>query len=180
MDGVLSELFDLALSLWRILAGLPMAAGVGVAAVFCSGRALASGSGNALVEVRRKFSSISVTQLLDIMRRTGLEAESALRDDVQGILWRFGGLKAFFFIGDEGENLMFLFDGPKKFVSGDEYSRWNGAYRCSRSFPDDNGDPVLVMDLNLVGGVCEARIIDFIYSCHTIVAQWFGEVLFKE
>jgi hypothetical protein len=58
----------------------------------------------------------------------------------------------------------------------EEYSRQNRDRPCLRACPDENGDPVLALDLVLAGGTCEGRLVYFICSCHAVAEDWFCEV----
>jgi hypothetical protein len=178
MDWMLSDLIEPALSMWLNKAGwLAAAGGLAVAAVLFSGRALASGSGNGLVAISRTLSSISAQQLMDIMERMCLDAERADSGDEEAIIWNMWGYKSKINFGDNGTIITFIFSVKGKKVIAEDHDRWNRNNRNSRSFTDGKGDPVLALDLDLVGGVCEARIIDFIGTCPTAVGNWIREIL---
>ncbi|MDR2613286.1 MAG: YbjN domain-containing protein [Deltaproteobacteria bacterium] len=44
-------------------------------------------------------------------------------------------------------------------------SERNKSFRLSRVYLDQSGDPALELDLDMEGGVSEARIRDFIKAC---------------
>jgi hypothetical protein len=185
MEWMLSDLIDPALSVLGCMSGWS-AGGVLVAGVLAAGaflfpaRAHASGASKGIVKVCRVFSAISGPQLLDIMKRKGLKAEYADSSIPNVIRWKFEGLKTpIIIIGYDGETMMFRLAVAKIPVSDEEHNRWNREYRYSRSFPDYVGDPILEIDLDLQGGVCEGRIVDFIDLCPQIVRVWISEVLFK-
>jgi hypothetical protein len=152
MSGKLTGLIDLILSLRTIV----------------SGRAPAGG---------RTFSSISLPQLLDIMERKGLEVKLDLLGGLRVIEWKIGGLTSTVAVGSDNESVTFLFAVGGRMVTAEEHNRWNRDFRISRSFPDGDGDPVLAMDLDLAGGVCESRIVEFFDTCPIMVARWAKEIL---
>jgi hypothetical protein len=111
------------------------------------------------------------------MGRKGLEVELHLECGDRGISWMFEGLKSVVIVAEDGESLRFRFAVSGRTVTAEAHNRWNRDYRFSRSLMDDDGDPVLVLDLDLAGGVCEGRIVDIFGSCLFAVVRWIKEIL---
>jgi hypothetical protein len=53
---------------------------------------------------------------------------------------------------------------------------WNRNNYYSRSYVDQGGDPTLELELDLTGGVTEARIIDFFKTCENHFSRWRKEI----
>jgi len=98
---------------------------------------------------------------------------------------------------DKDGDLLFLIDGDKVVLTiekdkksimvGDGWSgtnvdlrkvnEWNRDKKYSRAYIDDEGDPVLELDLDLTGGVTVARIKDFLRTVRTSLSYFFREVI---
>lgn len=59
----------------------------------------------------------------------------------------------------------------------DRVNAWNRGYRFSRAYLDGDGDPVLMSDLDLEGGVTETRIKDFLRTFDALLGAFRREVL---
>jgi hypothetical protein len=53
---------------------------------------------------------------------------------------------------------------------------WNRNNYYSRSYVDQGGDPTLELELDLTGGVTEARILDFFKTCENHFSRWRKEI----
>jgi hypothetical protein len=185
MDRIISDLIDPALSVLMCLAGWP-AAGCLAAVVLAVGplifpnRALAEDSVIGLVAVSRTYSSIRVQHLLDIMKKMGLEAESDNSFGFEAIVWKFWGFKSTILFHENGKSITFCFVIVSDKVDAEDHRRWNRDFLYSRSFQNDDGNPALAMDLDLAGGVCEGRIVDFIETCRVVLRRWLKEVVNKD
>jgi hypothetical protein len=123
----------------------------------------------------RRFEMISPPQLLDIMKRKGLDAD--LYPSGRSILWKLSGVKAVVSIHKDGDSLKFSIGFRSAKANAEDIDRWHRENRSSRTFIDSEGDPVLEMDLSLEGGVREGRIVDFLDACPTVLAGWVAAVL---
>lgn len=54
---------------------------------------------------------------------------------------------------------------------------WNKTKRYSRTYLDDDGDPVLELDLDMSGGVTKERVASFLKTCRLSFTAWRREVL---
>lgn len=122
----------------------------------------------------RLFKSISKERLMEVMEREGF----AVREVGDSFLeWRIDGYKSQMFIGEDGESLQFHSSFADDAVSLADVNAWNQQYRYSRSYLDDDDDPHLELDLDLAGGVTEARITDFLRTCRLSFVRWVETVI---
>ena len=56
-------------------------------------------------------------------------------------------------------------------------NEWNKTKRYSRTYLNEDGNPCLELDLDLVGGVSKERILGFLTTCRASFQLWFVEVL---
>jgi hypothetical protein len=108
----------------------------------------------------------------------GLLAGSGYATSIQesgSILWKIDGMNAILFVADDKQSVQFY----TAFAGGEtslmKVNEWNKTRRYSRSYIDDEGDPVLELDLDLVGGVTPARIEDFLLTCQLSYRQWYTD-----
>jgi hypothetical protein len=62
-------------------------------------------------------------------------------------------------------------------VNASDLNVWNRGYRFSHAYIDGDGDPVLEIDLDLAGGICEERIKDFVRTCNASFNRFQTEIL---
>jgi len=99
-----------------------------------------------------------VQAMLGDLGFTGSEIDAD--DDV---VVRMQGYRVLLLVGsNKGKSLMarFAVSGSKATLAS--MNEWNRTKQYSRAFLDNDGDPVLESDLDLEGGVSEARIKDFL------------------
>lgn len=83
-------------------------------------------------------------------------------DEDQNVHARLLGMRVCFFMGKNGSNIQFHFAVAGTNATMDKVNAWNRSKRYSRAYLDEEGDPHLELDLDLEGGLTEARIADFI------------------
>jgi hypothetical protein len=93
--------------------------------------------------------------------------------DSGAIQWKIDGMTGNLLIADDKESIQFYaaISGGKMTLS--KANEWNKTHRYSRCYIDDDGDPALELDLDLVGGVSEARVADFLLTCVVSYREWF-------
>lgn len=107
------------------------------------------------------YKTINPEKLEAIMDKMDLKVSA----EDNSVSWDINGKSVTIFIGPDEESIQFYcywFDA----VTRSKINDWNRTTRFSRAYLDDDGDPVLELDLDLVGGVTEARIQDFIKTCY--------------
>ena len=93
------------------------------------------------------------------------------------IVWTIDGLKTTVIRSSTGTRLMFRAAFGDGNATMKKVNDWNKKMQFSRSYLDDDGDPVLELDLDLDGGVTKKRIIDFFKTCRTSYLRWIREVI---
>lgn len=120
------------------------------------------------------FEEITSDQLQSIMKDQGYGFEV---DEDGDLIWRIEGVRALLMRSEDGENIMFRMSFANDKTTLAKVNKWNQTKRYSRSYLDEDGDPVLELDLDLAGGVTKARIIDYLTTCRLSFAAWSKEVL---
>jgi hypothetical protein len=116
--------------------------------------------------------------LLSLMRSWGMDAWP--EDDAGGedrILWKVSGTVATLSLRDQGGTIRFFHGTSGAKVSIDAINDWNKSFRFSRAYLDQDNDPIVEMDLDLAGGVCEDRIRDFLRTAVITMRKWNTDVL---
>ena len=118
------------------------------------------------------YTNITADQLGQIMERNGWVVDASWG----GITWYIDDTYASIFMYDDGNAIQFY-----KYITGVRYSlweinQWNRDHRYSRSYLDMDGDPVIELDLDLSGGVTEARIIEWLKTCHVSLIWWYWTI----
>lgn len=117
--------------------------------------------------------TITSSKLVGIMKKQGFEVS----DDPNGILWMLDGARTKMFVAKDGESIQFYVAFKESEANARKVNDWNKSKRYSKSYLDDSGDPCLELDLDLTGGVTEARIVDFLGTCRLSMSSWFKEVV---
>lgn len=120
------------------------------------------------------ITTMTKTQLHDLMRAEGYAVSI---DEDGDLLWKIDGLRAFMFVVGQGDSLQFHIAFSDGEATLEKVNAWNRDIRYSRNYLDDSGDPHLELDLDLAGGVTQARILDFIKTCQISLQQWIDAVV---
>jgi hypothetical protein len=81
-----------------------------------------------------------------------------------------------FLLFSDGEAIQFHHAWTGQNVKASDLNEWNRNFRFSRAYIDGGGDPVLELDLELAGGVCENQIRDFIRTCTKYYKRFQSEI----
>lgn len=116
-------------------------------------------------------------ELVRIMRRAGYAVDLV---DGRFASWMIEGYKTQVFVAEDGQSLQFHSSFSDTGADLAKVNAWNGTKRYSRSYLDEDGDPHVELDLDLAGGVTEARVVDFLRTCQVSFARWVAEVVSPE
>jgi hypothetical protein len=132
------------------------------------------------------YKTITYKQLFDIMRTKGYSVTlaSSENDDVEPysddetIYWEIDGSTALIDVGDSNRRIEFYI---YKTTENDNLihlvNTWNEKHFFSRSHVDQDGDPVLELELDTTGGVTEANIAAFFKTCESSFTRWVSNVV---
>jgi len=126
------------------------------------------------VETEGVLLRVTGQDLVRIMQREGYAAKMIEEGFVS---WMVEGFKTQLFVDDDGQSLQFHSSFSDVGADLAAVNEWNRRKRYSRSYLDDEGDPHLELDLDLAGGVSEARVVDFLKTCHISFTRWVAEVV---
>lgn len=117
---------------------------------------------------------ISGPVLVTIMEAEGYAVSL---DEDADVVWKIEGLRTLIQVDPDGDSLLFRAAFGDGNATLERVNAWNGTKRFSRSFLDDEGDPVLELDLDLTGGVTLERLTDYLLTCRMSYLRWFVEVV---
>lgn len=118
---------------------------------------------------------VTTADMKRILRKEGFEVLKV--DDDGDIIFKMEGVRVYF-IKSQAGNAIFLraaWSGSDANLAS--INQWNMGKRYSRAYLDDDGDPVLQADLDLAGGVTEARVTDFFLTMRLLINHFKEEVL---
>lgn len=119
------------------------------------------------------YLNITPTELTELMREEGY---SVTEDD--GVDWKLDGVNTHLLFMDGTQSIQFYVAYENSGNSTlENVNQWNKTHRYSRSYLDDDNDPVLELDLDLAGGVTRERILDFLRTCRASTSAWIRDVL---
>ena len=116
------------------------------------------------------YETISTSELETIFKEEGY---AVTVNENGNIVWKVEGWKTLVVREKKtGSNLLFraAVGGTQATLS--KVNEWNKKVQFSRTYLDDDGDPVLELDLDLAGGVTRARIVDFLETCRVSLERW--------
>lgn len=119
------------------------------------------------------YSQITDQQLIGILTEEGFSPKLT-KPNVIAV--KMEGRSVVFFVS-EGNNVQAYagFKSPK--ASLNRINTWNKSKRYSRAYMDDDGDPVIELDLDLAGGVTKERIADYIRTVSLSVSAFAGNMV---
>lgn len=120
------------------------------------------------------MSSITLERLQAIMKEEGY---SVNRDPSGPLIWKIDGRRSLLLIADDGESIQFAAAFGDGNATLKKVNEWNQTKRYSKSYLDEDGDPVLELDLDLAGGVTKQRLTDYLRTCHLSYQAWISEVI---
>lgn len=119
------------------------------------------------------YKTLSKSQLLSIMQEEGY---SATDDDEQRILWTIEGNPAFFIFYDDIDDMALFWAGVEsEDTTLHHVNEWNKNNRYIRTYIDDEGDPIMEMDLDVEGGVTREWITSFLRTCRQSYVSWYDD-----
>ncbi len=115
-------------------------------------------------------------QVYKLMHDEGYAVEKTEKGFVQ---WKIEGTKTLMFVTKDSKSIQFYVSFSDGNATLEKVNAWNSTKRYSRSYLDDDGDPCLELelDLDLEGGVTEARVIDFLTTCRVSLDGWYADVV---
>jgi hypothetical protein len=121
--------------------------------------------------------SVSQSELMAILHSEGYAASI---DEDGDLMWKVEGVKTYFFFDHDGKIIKFhvSFSGTDATLM--KINEWNSTKRFSRSFLNSNGNPTLILDLDLTGGITKARLLDYIATCKMSLNSWYKQVVKDE
>jgi len=123
---------------------------------------------------RKVVASISQSEMKDLMEAEGYSA--SINDD-KILIWKIEGICAQMFVAEDEKSIQFHVSFSDGNATLKKVNQWNRSRKYSRTYLDDDGDPHLELDLDIEGGVTEARIIDFLKTCRVVLPVWASEVV---
>jgi hypothetical protein len=123
-------------------------------------------------QVYKKIERKELLKILSSQGYTATEAESE-----RNVIWTLNGYKTLLLVAENMESIQFYvaFSDSKSTLS--RVNTWNKEKKYSRSYLDNDGDPVLELDLDLAGGVTRERIVDFLLTCRVSLSAWKTSVV---
>ena len=118
-------------------------------------------------------SKTSTAQLESIMKQEGY---SYTVDKDGDLVWKIDGYSALLLIPKDKASILFRASFDRN-VPLSRINSWNRTKKYSRSYLDHENDPVLELDLDLEGGVTQARIVSFLKTSNISFSVWRNEVL---
>jgi hypothetical protein len=120
-----------------------------------------------------------------ISRMTGDELAAILKEEgyvpkvekPSVVAMKIEGYKTLLLIADDHESLQAYAAFKSDKATLHNINEWNKTKRYSRAYIDKDGDPVIELDLDLVGGVQKERIIDFVRTVVISVPAFAKEFL---
>ncbi len=120
------------------------------------------------------ITSITPHQLRQLLTNEGY---SVSVDQNGKLVWKIDGRRVLLIIQEDGKSIQFYSAFGGGVGSLRKVNDWNRTKRFSRSYIDQEGDPVLEADLDLVGGISKRRLIDFVRTCRLSFDTWYVEVV---
>lgn len=113
-------------------------------------------------------------QLVAFMKAEGYTVEVDADGDLS---WKLDGFKSVLFVAKDNASLLFYAAFSDGNGTLEKVNNWNKTRKYSRSYIDNDGDPCLELDLDLVGGVTPDRIKDYLRTCRDSFSAWRTEVI---
>jgi hypothetical protein len=129
----------------------------------------------AAVQAAQIYERIGPQEMIAILESEGYSNASVDQDgDVE---LRMQGSVVYFIMAEDRESIQFYCGWEHDGVSLATINEWNRGKKYSRAYLDQQGNPVLELDLDLAGGVTRERITDFIDTAKISLIYFEREVL---
>lgn len=112
-------------------------------------------------------------ELFGLLAKEGLVPER-LKDSV--IRVKMEMITVLFLVADDQESIQAYAGFKSDKANLSKINDWNRSKRYSRAYIDKEGDPVIELDLDLVGGITPARFVDFVKTVRVSVVQYMKHV----
>lgn len=124
----------------------------------------------------RVIETITGQRLVELLKDAGFT--DAATDEDDDVIVSMQGYRVLFFVGTyEGKTLSARFALAGTQATADTVNTFDSEKRYGRAFLDADGDPVLESDLDLAGGVTEARVRDYIKTYNELMVHFLRAVL---
>lgn len=124
-------------------------------------------------EVIETISAQRVVELLGQAGFTGAEIDAD-----QDVLVNMQGYRVLILVGSyQGKNLSMKFALAGTQANHQTVNRFDLEKRFGRAYLDSDGDPVLESDLDLEGGVTEARVLDYFRTFNQLMVHFLRAIL---
>jgi hypothetical protein len=124
---------------------------------------------------QRIFNKITQNELISMMKTEGYAVSPS--DKGQNVVWKIDGRSCLLLIAEDNESIQFYVGITDSKANLSRVNEWNKNKKYSRSYIDNDGDPVLELDLDLAGGVTVDRFYDFVLTCRLSFDGWMGDVV---
>lgn len=124
-------------------------------------------------EVIETISAQRVVELLGQAGFTGAEIDAD-----QDVLVNMQGYRVLILVGSyQGKNLSMKFALAGTQANHQTVNQFDLEKRFGRAYLDSDGDPVLESDLDLEGGVAEARVLDYFRTFNQLMVHFLRAIL---
>jgi hypothetical protein len=125
---------------------------------------------------QKLYDSLTLTQIFKIMQKENYDVELAGEDIA--INWTIEGDEILITTDEPNSINFYTYLGSSDVVRNSlaDANKWNTEYKYSKMYIDRDDDIVFELDLDLTGGVTEARIIDYFKTCFRSYHAWLKYV----
>jgi hypothetical protein len=144
-----------------------------LAALLCCWLLMGAAPTDSKVELITK---ISADELIAVLKEEGFSAKS---DRPEVVAVKVEGLNVLFVLPEDHYSVQAYagFKSDKGTLS--RVNEWNRTHRFSRAYIDNDGDPVIELDLDLTGGISKQRLVDYIKTVRISVLAYARHVLME-
>ncbi|MFH1843773.1 MAG: YbjN domain-containing protein [bacterium] len=121
------------------------------------------------------YTTITGDQLKEIVASEGYTDITVDEDD--DLIFKMEGTNVLLLTSSDKESIQFYVAWAGTDANMRGVNDWNKTKKYSRAYIDDDGDPVLELDLDLEGGVTRERIVSFITTFRVSLNAFRDEVL---
>lgn len=121
------------------------------------------------------LTTITTAQVQSILSADGFAGSEIDKDG--DVAFRIEGRRVWIILGDDADRLeaRLVWTGTNATLA--KVNQWNRTRWFSKAYLDDDGDPWLIFDLDLRGGVTVGRVKTFVRSIRSSMAPFEREVL---
>jgi hypothetical protein len=121
------------------------------------------------------ITNITAPQLKQVLGEIGFIGVEI--DEDEDLIFSIEGTRVLLLISTDKDILQFRISWSETDATLRKVNDWNRDKRFSRAYIDDDGEPVLELDLDLTGGVTIDRLVDYIMTTKFSIASFREEVL---